>query len=745
MDNRNKLWYKKPAEKWIEALPLGNGRMGAMVYGTPYVERIQLDESSFWSGAPSENNNRSGTKELMWKIRRALLEGDYEKADILGHGFVGNKNQYGTNMPVGELKLELLLSGREEQKTAVNYERKLNLRSGISSVFFQTEENTFIRECFVSNPDQVFCLKMTGKNKYSLKLWYEGIGNNTEIKAFQNGMGIIAGDARETLHSDGKHGVHLEGCAKINTDGTVSFRENSIYVEDAKKMELFIDLETTMFLKNPKETAENRCCEAGTKGYEECRTVHIKDVQALFDRIDISLGEEEKNGFPTDERIQKAAEGEEDLALYSLMYQYGRYLLIASSREDSPLPTHMGGIWNDNIYNRIDCTQDMHIDMNLQMQYWAAAQCNLQECYMPFFRYMEEVLIPSGTKTAKEAYGADGWTAHVVSNPWGFTSLGWAYNWGVWSLGGAWCAVMVWDYFSYTRNLEFLEKRGFKILEEAVKFVLDYVFWDEKSGCYMTGPSYSPENQFRKDNKNYFLALSNTCDVLLVRELLTAYHKAEKTLGKISGQSKCSRRAQEVRKKLPPYQVGKKGQLQEWFVDFEEAIPNHRHTSHLLGLYPFCQIQPDRDRVLKAAAEQSIAGRRQDFEITSWGMNMLIGYYARLKNGEEAQQIIRETFRKIVQPNLASVMADENSMWKGTWELDGNTGFTAAVTELLVQSSEEEISFLPALPSSWKNGYLKGICLKNGGKADVYWKDGKLEKAEIYVEGNQACRIRYGG
>lgn len=219
-----------------------------------------------------------------------------------------------------------------------------------------------------------------------------------------------------------------------------------------------MDLETTMFFENPGVVAKRRVKHACEKGYGACRAAHIQDVRELFTRMDISLGEEEKSEIPTDVRIANMAKGEEDLALCALMYQYGRYLLIASSREDSPLPTHMGGIWNDNIYNNIDCTQDMHIDMNLQMQYWASAVCSLPECYQPFFRYMENVLVPSGTKTAKITYDADGWTAHVVSNPWGFTSLGWAYNWG------AWCAVMIWDYYEYTLDRKFLEERGFPIL-----------------------------------------------------------------------------------------------------------------------------------------------------------------------------------------------------------------------------------------------------------------------------------------
>lgn len=766
-DNRNYkncLWYQAPAKEWIEALPLGNGRIGAMVYGGNSRERIQIDESSFWSGEPSENNNRLGTRALMEEIRHALLAEDYEKADAIGHDFIGNKNLYGTNMPVGELIIQRTGDLPEEYQSHI---RELNLVTGVAKTEFFDNGNGFARECFISNPAQVFCMKLENSSADDLEIRYEGIGNDTQLCGFEDGisMAFLKGNALESLHSDGKHGVHLEGCIKIATDGVISYGNHCLCIKGAKYVEVFLDLETTMFVEEPAELAKERVLRAFEKGYETCREEHIQDVKPLFERMDLSLGEEDKNEIPTDVRIRNAAEGKEDLALYALIYQYGRYLLIASSREDSPLPTHMGGIWNDNIYNNIDCTQDMHIDMNLQMQYWAAALCSLPECYQPFFRYMKTVLVPSGTKTAREAYEADGWTAHVVSNPWGFTSLGWAYNWGAWSLGGAWCAIMIWDYYEFTHDKAFLEKEGFSMLEGAVKFVLDYVFYDKKSGYYMAGPSYSPENQFAVDGKNYFLALSNTCDVVLIREVLDVYLKARKALGmdvsagvetgsevknteskqlqvEFFGKYTLAEKAELVLQKLPPYQIGKRGQIQEWFYDFDEPIPNHRHTSHLLGVYPFQQIS-QKDEKLAEGVKRSIALRYEDFEITSWGMNMLLGYYARLGEGAGAWNILKDTFRRIVRCNLASVMADGTTMWQGTWELDGNTGLTAAMTELMIQSTEEEIVLLPALLPNWQNGHLVGVSTKNAAKADVFWKDGALEKAVIYPKEDGVYRVKY--
>ena len=747
-DRKNKLWYRQSAKEWIEALPIGNGRMGAMVYGGTACEKIPIDDSSFWSGAHSEENNVPGTKELLGRIRSALLEKDYEKADRLGHQFVGNKNQYGTNMPVGELHLELLtpqeICQEKQEKTADQMERSLDLKESIAITTFKLGGHNYKRECFISNPAQVFCMKQEADHPFDLAIHYRGIDNNVQISGWDDQTGFISGDARENLHSDGKHGVHLEGAFKVKTDGSLSYEENTVFVKEATSVACFLDLETDMFEKNPEKTAVKRVEEAFEKGYENCKKEHIQDVKTLFERVDLSLGEEEKNETPTDVRIKKASEGREDLGLYALMYQFGRYVLIASSRKDSPLPTHMGGIWNDNIYNNIDCTQDMHIDMNLQMQYWGSGQCNLKECYEPFFHYMESVLIPSGTKTAKEEYGADGWTAHVVSNPWGFTSLGWAYNWGAWSLGGVWCATLIWDYYEYTKDLEFLEKRGFFMMDGAVSFVLDYVFKDEKSGYYMTGPSYSPENQYSVNGKNYFLALSNTCDVILVREILEEYLKVLDVLKKEAEPEK-RKRIKEVLEHLVPYQIGKHGQIQEWMEDFEEPIPNHRHTSHLLGLYPFWQIRPQTDPLLAEGAVKTIERRLENYEITSWGLNMFVGYYARLQKGNEALFMIREIFRRIVKCNMASVMSDQESMWMGTWEIDGNTGLTAAMTEMIIQCVDDEILLLPALPEKWKQGYLKGISLKGAGSLDIYWENRKLQRAEILFEEDTDRQICYNG
>lgn len=360
---RDIFWYKQPAGVWIEALPLGNGRMGAMVYGDTREETIQIDESSFWSGERSEHNNRDDSYELMWKIRRALLEEDYEEADRLGHDFVGYKNQYGTNMPVGNLKLAV----QNLEQEACEYERSISLSEGIAKTSFTLGTAHFERETFVSNPAQCAVVRMGSDEAFSLGIRYEGIGNGTRIQGelpqtaqkaqwaapgdsdsdASGALFRIAGEARETLHSNGNCGAHLEGALLLKTDGCVRSFKNCVHVEGCRQVILYIDLETDMFLQDPAALACRRVLEAGKKGYECLKKEHIADVKPLYERMSLSLGGEEKSELPTDVRIEKVKAGEKDPDLYRMMFDFGRYLLIASSRPDSPLPTHMGGPCGD--------------------------------------------------------------------------------------------------------------------------------------------------------------------------------------------------------------------------------------------------------------------------------------------------------------------------------------------------------------------------------------------------------------
>ncbi len=734
MHNPMTLWYKKSATCLNEALPIGNGKITAMVYGGAATETIQLDDATFWSGEPSRENNRSDTPEIIKKTRELLLQHNYEEADKIGKNFVGVKHNYGTHMPLGNLQLV-----QTSLKESENLERSLDLFTGVAATTFSANGNVWHRECFASYPDEVIALRYNADSQaqFTTTLQWSGIENNVSFTKMENKDILIAGNAYETLHTDGHTGVSLCGRIRILTDGETVWLGTTAEIRGATELVLLIALETMMTSSTPDETCLHRLDKAEKLGFQQLLASHIADVKELMERVHLSLGTDVSDR-PTDERIVAYSKGNEDSQLITLAFQYGRYLTLASSRSNSPLPTHMGGIWNDNIYNKQDSTQDMHIDMNLEMQYWPAFPCNLADCFAPMVRWMQETLVPSGEEAAHIAYGAGGWASHITSNPWGYSALGWAYNWGSFSFGGAWCATLLWDYFDFTRDIDFLRTQAYPILIGSAKFMLDYLFFDPNSGYMMTGPSYSPENHFMVDGKQYTLSLSTTCDVILIREIFTIVQKAARVLNLPDDATML--KIADYLGKLPPYRIGKHGQIQEWFYDFEEPIINHRHTSHLLGLYPFAQITPELTPKFAEAARVSIRRRLKGFEATSWGYNMFAGMFARLCDGSGAKEMLDENISKLAVPNLTIVMPTDVAMWAGTWELDGNTGFSGAVAEMIAQSHEatdkdgiscQEVRILPALPDEWADGEMRGLKLRGGIEINIRWQAGKLVEATL--------------
>lgn len=727
-----RLWYKQSAAALNEALPLGNGKLAAWVYGGSNLETIQIDDSTFWSGEKSVENNRSDTPAVLAELRQLLLDENYEQADQLGRDFIGRKNRYGTHMPMGNLLI------RHERMGALDSLcRELDILTGITKTCFTSKNENWRRECFVSHPQKVFALRYQAEKPilFSTTIEFMGIDNDVHTQGMQGKDLLIRGHAWETLHSDGRTGVSVCGRVRIITDGVLRQKSTWARVENATWMVLLLAAETTLFESDPDRQCLALLDQAEQMGYEAIKQEHIRDVEGMMNRVSLTLGSAEMDALSTDERIEAYAVNRGgDPRLDALIFQYGRYVLLASSREDSPLPTHMGGIWNDNVYNKQDSTQDMHIDVNVEMQYWPAYPCALSECANPLDKWLKDTMVPSGQKTACEEYDARGWVAHVTSNPWGYTSLGWAYNWGSFTFGGAWCATLLWDRFEYTQDQTYL-KDAWPILRGCAEFILDYLFYDKKSGYYMSGPSYSPENHFKKEGRQYVLSLSTTCDIILIREMLSI---VKKTVQELQLKEKdFINDIDERLSKLPPFQIGQHGQLQEWFYDFEEAIPNHRHTSHLLGLYPFRQLENKPE--LKKAARISMERRYRNFEVTSWGFAQFVSMYARLLDGEAAMSVLADDVEQLAKPNLTFVMPEYENMWGGTWELDGNTGLCTALCELLAQSYWDEtdkkyhIHLLPALPSAWAEGELKGYRLRGGYSLDMTWTMGKLVHAELHT------------
>jgi alpha-L-fucosidase 2 len=743
--NRMKLWYSKPAYAWNEALPIGNGRMGGMVYGNPVKERIELSEISCWSGERSDRNNSKKAPGLISEIRQALFQGEYKKAHTLADGIIGSKQNFGTNLPLGNLWINM-----DTGNTPWNeYFRELDLNDAVVKLGFTSGNTYYRREGFISCPRQIIAIRLTAgePGKINFNLAIDGGDNPHCMEIDRNGDLLLTGNAYETIHSDGKTGVQFQGRVRVKTDkGIIYAKQGKINVENADTAYIYVALGTNFLNSMMSGNCLKRLEDAAALPYDELKTEHTRDFQKMFNRVSVDFGHSDCGKTSIDKRLENLKNGKEDHELMALMFQYGRYLLISSSRENSPLPAHLQGVWNDGVACRIGWSCDMHLDINTQMNYWPSEVTNLSECNHPLFQWLKNALVPSGRITAKETYGLNGWVAHVFSNAWGYTAPGWSTHWGIHVTGGVWIAMHLWEHYMFTEDVEFLRRTAYPILKEAAEFFTGYLTEDPNSGFFVTGPSCSPENQFKYNDEVYSLAMGNTCDIAFVRELFNSCMEASKILG-LEGDFEIN--LKEIAGKLPPFKIGSRGQLQEWEKDYTEAIPNHRHTSHILSLFPLGQINLEKTPELITAAKISLENRLnavEGWEDTGWSRSLQLLYSARMQDEEKAFGNALKILGGLTAPNLMAfhppAVADVDT-W--VYELDGNTGFTSGIAEMLLQSYDGMLILLPALPESFKNGYVKGLCARGGYVADIYWKDGKLDKAVINSKVNASLKIGYRG
>lgn len=737
------LWYRQPAERWFEALPLGNGRLGAMIYGGIRSERIDLTESTCWAGEASAENCPEGAAERIPEIRSALFSQDYARAEELAQGILGKKLNYGTNLPLGGLEI-----GFDYPAGGIaDYERALCLDTAVATTTYRVGTVLYRCAAFVSHPAQVIVARVTTDAPEGVHLTARlGGGDNPyEVGTDACGDLLLRGQAFERIHSDGRTGVSFCGRLRVVAKGgDVSVSGDAVCVSGAQEALILVALGTTFGGGDPEALCRAQIDAAAARSYGELRAAHVADHLRLFGRVALDLGETSHPEWSTDERLAAVQEGAQDPALAALMFQYGRYLLLSSSRADSPLPTHLQGIWNDNVACRIGWTCDMHLDVNTQMNYWPAEVTNLGECTAPLFAWIERTLMPSGRQTAKQVYGCRGWVAHTVSNAWGYSAPGWSTHWGIHPTAGAWIASHLWEHYQFTGDRAFLAEHGYPVLVGAAQFYLDYLAQDPRSGHLVSGPASSPENAFSYQGGRYANDVGPTCDSVLIREILNACIAASETLDCDSEQRGVWAAA---RDRLPPFQIGRHGQLQEWLLDHEEALPNHRHTSHLLSVYPFHQINPDDTPELAEAARVSVERRmtpRERWEDTGWARSMLMLYAARLRDGEAAHQHILDMQRKLTEHNLFVVHPPTAGAQGNVYELDGNTGLCACIAEMLVQSHRGEIHLLPALPAAWSAGSVTGLCARGGFQVDMSWRDGKLTEAVIHSRLGRPCRVRCG-
>jgi alpha-L-fucosidase 2 len=723
------LLYRQPAEEWMQALPVGNGRLGAMIFGGIAGERIALNEITMWSGQPeAARAARSDGKQRRAEVVKAFIAGEYgEGHRLAAENLVVPASSFGSHVPVGDL-----IFGFDHDTSSVSdYVRELNLNDAVAKVSYRVNGVAFRREYFCSAPDNVLAIKLSaddgGKLNFDLGICMMRPSDATVFRTAGNSLTF---SGKVCFPKFGAGGVRFAGKLTATTvGGKIIAGDTALRITDAREATVLLDIRTDYVTDEYLSLCEKTVDIASARKYEVLKNDHVSDYKRLFDRVVLSLGDATPDDRPTDLRLKHRREGGEDPGLDVLFFQYGRYLLIASSREDSPLPSNLQGLWNDNRACNMGWTCDYHLDINIEQNYWLSNVTNLHECNAPLFAFIR-FLSERGAEMTRDIYGCRGWAANTVVNAWGYTAPA-DIHWGLFPAAGAWIASHLWTHYEYTRDKSFLATTAYPVLKGAAVFFLDCMTEDPVSGHLLTGPSISPENTFVIAGKHSTLSMMPTCDRILVYETYASCIRASEILG-IDTAFRLS--LTEAIKKLPPFKIGKHGTLQEWYHDFEEAQLNHRHTTHLLALYPFSQISPVRTPELAQAARKTIERRLNapDWEDVEWSRANMINFYARLKDSRAAYDSYRILLRAFVRDNLLTVSpAGIAGAPQDIFIIDGNGAGTAGMAEMLIQSHEGYIEFLPALPPQWADGHFTGFCVRGGAEVSAKWKEGSIVEAEI--------------
>ncbi len=726
------LIRNREAARWGEAFPLGNGHMGAMYYGGISTDRIDLSEHTFYSGAYDSRQNREGADAVFAAMRRELQRGDYEAAHKRAEGFIGRRLDYGTNLPVGTV----WLSAKPGRFCKERYQRRLNLGNGVAECLHDDVAKTL----WVSHPDKMLVYHWYSEEPADLCIRLELYSGQGQVTYGEEGFSFSA-RAVEHMHCDRAVGVLLSGYGRIRTDGTPRLlrpktgREGadvkSLMISGAREVTLYLAMETD-FMRDMDGTkllamCRGRILAAQHQPLGQLQRRHMEDVAGFMRRCSLELSDP-------------------GLAGISFQFQMGRYLLLASSREDSRLPAHLQGIWNDNVACRIGWTCDLHLDINTQMNYWPAEVTGLPETAEPLFRWIRDSLVPKGEESARVNYGRSGWVAELVSNAWGFTAPYWAVPLSPCPTGGLWVMTQLWEhYLSYPKE-SFLREQVYPVYEKAVEFFAAYVFRTE-DGHYSSGPSISPENSFTQDGNTWYLSCGCTYEILMIRELFCQYLQMTGILGI---RNSLRDQAARILPELLPYRILADGTIAEWAHDLPAADPQHRHTSHLLGLFPFAQITPEDTPELARAAERTIAQKLtppENWEDTGWARSMLMLYEARLGHGDQAWSHICGMLSALLEPNGMIIHPPTRGAgsFDNVYELDGNTGLTACIAELLLQSHRERLRLLPARPASWETGCVRGLRARGGIEVSICWEQGQLTEAELVSDRDQEVTVCYHG
>jgi alpha-L-fucosidase 2 len=732
------LFYDRPAERWFEALPIGNGRLGGMVHGGVGTEVVRLSESTAWSGGPSCTDVSPTALRELPAIRQLLFAGRHAEAQRLAQEHLpGHPASFGTNLPLPRLRLDF--GGGAHR----GYRRELDLESGLARVEFNQDETGFVRETLASHPHGVIAMRLTADRPGAIGFTatlddtlLPGVATSTDVGV------AFSGRAVESLHSDGRRGVAVEIRTRFELEGGTLRRDaGSVTITGADAVVVLIAVGTDWPGEDPIGRPERLLAEAAATGYEALRAAHVEDHRRLMTRVAIDLGPGIE--LPTDVRRNRLAEGHRDDDLIALYFQYGRYLTVAGSREDSPLPLALQGVWNDGFASSMGWSNDFHLDINTQQNYWAAEPANLAECHAPLIRFVQR-LAEAGKSTAQQMYGANGWVAHTVTNAWGYTAPGSGIGWGMNVTGGAWIALQLWEHYEYQPDEQYLREQAYPVLRDAALFFLSYLVPEPTHGWLVPGPAESPENWYlAPDGTPCSVAMGATADRVFAEAILRICGRAAAIL---DVDPSLRARVAAARERLSPFRIGRHGQLQEWLDDFDEADPAHRHTAHLVAVFPERQITPRGTPELARAAEVTLERRQQapGWEQTEWVEANFAAFYARLLDGDRALTHITRLIADASEANLLSYSAGGIAgAPQNIYSFDGNSGGAGAIAEMLLQSDGTEIELLPALPTTWRDGSVRGLRARGGFTVDLTWRDGELHEARIRATTSAGVKLRY--
>lgn len=745
-----KLWYNAPATVWEEALPIGNGRIGAMVYGNPLQEVYQLNEESIWSGYPQDWNNPKAANALP-QVREAVDRGDYAKASELWKA--NAQGPYTARyLPMANLMLDQLTRGE-----ARNLYRELNISNALSTVTYEADGVKYRRTSFISYPDQVMVIKIAADRPQAVSLHIRlnsllryTVQTKGEKTLILNGKApaYVANrdyDPHQVVYDD-KRGTQFKVQVELLPDGGhCEANDSALTVRNANEVVLLLSAVTDF--GNKKMTLK-KC----KRPYQELLQRHTDDHQQLFNRLQLSLGTEnlQKEALPTNERLKSFEQDPTDNGSTELYYQYGRYLLIASSRPGG-LPANLQGIWNRHVQPPWGSNYTTNI--NTEMNYWPAEITNLPECFLPLSDFIGRLAV-NGAQTAKVNYGINrGWLAHHNSDVWAQTAPTGGYDsdpkgaprWSCWPMAGVWLCQHLWEHYAFGGDKKYLSKTAYPLMKGAAEFLLQWLQKDPETGYWITNPSTSPENRFRyidKEGKkqNGEISRSSGMDLGLAWDLLTNCIEASTVL---DTDKAFRQQCMDVRANLQPFRIGSKGQLLEWDKEFEETDPNHRHVSHLFALHPGRQIIPEQQPELAAACQRTLEIRGDGG--TGWAMAWKINFWARLRDGNHAFGMLKNGLRYV---DATQVSVRGGGTYANLFDahppfqIDGNFGGTAGITEMLLQSHAGYIHLLPALPDNWQSGSIKGVRARGGFTIDMEWKESRITRLSVTSHSGGTCRIR---